>query len=136
MENYSPEQLSQPGKTRTLGLDYNIAGLLCYVPFGFILALIFLLANPKEVRFVRFHAVQSLLLVAVFAGLFIVLSVVGIVMGQIPVIGTLFALLMLPVSLLISVGALILMVVLILKAYGNQMWQLPIIGSQANRLSA
>jgi uncharacterized membrane protein len=127
---------SVPGKTRSLGLDYNIASLLCYVPFGFIPAFIFLLAKPKEIRFVRFHAVQSLLFIGTMIGLSIVLTILSAILSQIPVIGTVFALLMIPISLLISVGSLVLMVVLILKAYNNQMWQLPIIGQHANRLSA
>ena len=121
-------------KTQVLGLDNNIAGLLCYVPFGFIAAIIFLVAEPKENRFVRFHAIQSLLLIAAMVGLSIALSIVGAILGQIPAIGWVFALLMIPLSLLISLGGLVLMVLLIIKAYQYQMWKIPVIGDYAERM--
>ena|ERR1051326_5907700 len=134
--NYQPSQPPMLSKTQVLGLDYNIAGLLCYVPFGFIPAAIFLVTEPKQSRFVRFHAAQSLLLGAAFVGLGIVLGIINSIMMHVPVIGLAFALLMIPVSLLIFLGGLILMVVLIMKAYQNQMWQLPVIGRYAQDISS
>jgi uncharacterized membrane protein len=131
---YPPQPPALRGKTQVLGLDYNIAGLLCYVPFGFIPAIVFLATEPKESRFVRFHAIQSLLLIAAMVGLSIALSIVGAILGQIPVIGWVFALLMIPLSLIISFGGLALMVLLIIKAYQNQMWKIPYIGNYAESL--
>src|SRR6185369_16807433 len=131
---YQPQPPARQGKTQVLGLDYNIAGLLCYIPFGFIAAIVFLLTEPKENRFVRFHAIQSLLFGGVMVALSIVLQIVGLIMSHVPVIGGVFALLMIPVSIIIFFGSLALMVVLILKAYQNQMWRIPIIGEYAERL--
>lgn len=136
----NPQQYSSPaamqGKTQTLGLDFNIAGLLCYVPFGFIPAIIFLLNEPKESRFVRFHAMQSLLFAAAVFVVSIVLTILGTIAGFIPVVGWLFALLLIPIFLIISLGALALSILLIIKAYNYQMWRLPVIGQQAEKLSA
>jgi uncharacterized membrane protein len=127
---------TKQGKTQVFNLDYNIAGMLCYVPFGFIVAIVLLLTEPKESRFARFHAIQSLLLIAAVMALSTLLSIIGAIAGQIPIIGFVFALLMIPLSLLITVGSIALMVLLIIKAYQNQMWKIPVIGSYAERLAS
>jgi uncharacterized membrane protein len=131
---YQPQQPVQRGKTQTLGLDFNVAGLLCYVPFGFILAIIFLTSEPKEHRFVRFHSFQSLLLAATAIGFSIIFTIVGSILGHIPVIGWLFLLLLIPISLLVSLGFLVMAVMAIIKAYQYEMWKMPIIGNHAERL--
>jgi uncharacterized membrane protein len=132
---YPPPLPTRQGKTQVLQLDYNIAGLLCYVPFGFIAAIVFLLTEPKENRFVRFHAIQSLLFLAAVVALGSVLNVFGFILGQVPFLGWIFTLIMIPLSLLISFGSLALMVFLIVKAYQYQMWQIPFIGPYADRIA-
>ena len=47
----------------SIGLDENVAGLLCYV-LGWISGIIFLLIEPKN-NFVRFHAIQSIVVFAI-----------------------------------------------------------------------
>jgi uncharacterized membrane protein len=131
---YQVPQPYKTGKTQVLGLDYNIAGMLCYIPFGFIAAIIFLATEPKESRFVRFHAIQSLLLTVSIVVLSTVLNVLGQIMSNIPVIGWVFSLALIPVYLLISFGGLALMIVMIIKAYQNQMWRIPVIGSYTEKL--
>ena len=108
----------------------NVAGLLCYA-FGIISAVIFLVIDPyKNIRFVRFHAFQSLFYsLACFA--------VVIVWGQI-IVGMLFAggglaglgmfgLLYALVRLAMFGGWIFLMI----KAYNNEEFRLPIIGDLA-----
>jgi uncharacterized membrane protein len=59
------------GKTKTGALDFKLAAAACYLPVSFIhlvAAGVFLATEPKEHRFVRFHAVQSLILAAIFLG--------------------------------------------------------------------
>jgi uncharacterized membrane protein len=63
----------EPKKTAT-GLEENVAGLLCYV-LGWITGIVFLLLEPNN-KFVRFHAIQSII---VFGGL----SVAGIVISAV-----------------------------------------------------
>jgi len=65
-------------KKKSLGMDENIAGLLCYVA-GWISGLVFFLLE-KENKFVRFHALQS---IYTFLGL----TVAMFVMSFIPIIG-------------------------------------------------
>jgi len=103
-------------KTST-GLTENIAGLLCYV-LGWISGLIFFLIE-KENKFVRFHALQSIIV-------FGVLTVACIVFGWIPFIG-------LVVNSLIGVLALILWIVLMIKAYQGEKYKLPWAGNLAEK---
>ena len=103
-------------KTST-GLEANVAGLLCYV-LGWISGLVFILIE-KENKFVRFHAMQSIIV-------FGVLSVASIVLGWIPLLGWV-------ISLLLSVLGLVLWIVLMVKAYQGEKYKLPWAGDLAEK---
>jgi len=103
-------------KTST-GLEANVAGLLCYV-LGWISGLVFILIE-KENKFVRFHAMQSIIV-------FGVLSVASIVLGWIPVLN-------LVIVPLISVLGLVLWIVLMIKAYQGDKYKLPWAGDLAEK---
>ena len=66
----------------SMGLEPNLAGLLCYV-LGWITGFIFFILE-KENQFVRFHAMQS---IVVFGAL----TVVNIVLSFIPFVGWVIA---------------------------------------------
>ena len=57
------------GKT-SLGMEQNLEGLLCYV-IGWITGIIFLLLE-KDNKFVRFHAVQSIVIFGAFTVVIII----------------------------------------------------------------
>jgi uncharacterized membrane protein len=142
MQNPPPVQTSsqppvQTAKSST-GLDENVAALLSYV-FGWITGLIFMLLE-KESRFVRFHAVQALILGIiglVFSfGSWIIWFAVVIIASQLPdLVATLFmgvvGLIMFVLVLAIFVGWVICMV----KAYQHQYFKLPVIGNLAEKYS-
>jgi uncharacterized membrane protein len=66
-------------ETKTaLGINENMEGLLCYV-LGFITGILFLVLE-KDNKFVRFHAMQSIVT-------FLVLFVISMVFGIIPFLG-------------------------------------------------
>lgn len=70
------------GKTKTGAVDFKMAAAACYLPISFlhlIAAGLFLATEPKEHRFVRFHAVQSVLLFAFFMGGSLALVIGGMV---------------------------------------------------------
>ena len=74
---------STPGGAKTnLGLEPNVAGLLCYVPccVGLVFSVVAAIVE-KQSRFVRFHAFQSLLLHAVAIVLGIGINVLQVVLG-------------------------------------------------------
>jgi uncharacterized membrane protein len=106
-------------KTST-GLEDNIAGLLCYI-VGWVSGLIFLLIETEN-KFVRFHAIQSIIV-------FGVLNIIIILFGWIPVFG-------LVVSSLTGGLAFVLWVVLMYKAYQGTMYRLPITGELAEKWSS
>ena len=103
-------------KTST-GLAENVAGLLCYV-LGWISGLVFILIE-QENKFVRFHAMQSIIV-------FGAITVVGIILGWIPVIGTILG------GLLWLLG-LVLWIVLMVKAYQGTRYKLPWSGDLAEK---
>ena len=103
-------------KTST-GLEANVAGLLCYVA-GWISGLVFILIE-KENKFVRFHAMQSIIV-------FGVLSVASIVLGWIPLLNVV-------IVPLISVLGLVLWIVLMVKAYQGEKYKLPWAGDLAEK---
>ena len=105
-------------KTST-GLEENVAGLLCYV-LGWITGLVFFLIE-KENKFVRFHALQSIIV-------FGILSIAGIVIGWIPIIGGI-------IGALIGLLSLVLWIILMIKAYQGEKFKLPWAGDLAEKNS-
>jgi uncharacterized membrane protein len=110
-------------------MSNNVAGLLCYV-FGWITGLIFLLIEPyKNDKFVRFHAFQSIFFNVATIGVYIALAIFGAILGF--VTKGLSIVLMGPLFMLLWLAVLVTWVVLLVKAYGNQTFKLPIIGDLA-----
>ena len=103
----------------TINLEPNIAGLLCYV-LGWISGIVFLILEQKN-RFVRFHAIQSII---VFGSL----NLAGTILGHIPWIGPFF-------GAVIGVLAFVLWIVLMVKAYHNQLYKIPLAGGLAEKYS-
>jgi uncharacterized membrane protein len=106
------------------GLADTVAGALAY--FTFVPAIIFLVVEPyNRNRFIRFHAFQCLFLTAA-------LFAVGIALGILTMIPFL-VIITLPLHYLIWLGTLILVLILMLKAYQGQMFKLPVIGDMAEQ---
>ena len=106
------------GKT-SLGMEANVAALLSYL-LGFITGIIFYVLE-KENKFVRFHAMQS---IVTFGALF----VLAVVIGLIPSLG--WALVN-----LIWIVQIVLWIILMLKAYQGELFKLPIAGDIAEKNS-
>ncbi len=104
------------GKT-TSGMQPNMAAMLCYL-FGFVTGLIFYLTE-KENKFVRFHAMQSIIV-------FGFLCVLQVMLSFIPIFGWG----LLP---LISLASLVVWIVLMIKAYQGEKIKLPIAGDMAEK---
>ncbi len=112
MTNQTPPSNTQENTPTTK--EGNTKALLTYV-FGWITGLIFLLTE-KDDQFIRFHAAQS---VIVFGGLNIITFI--------PILGALLSILIMPL-------ALILWILLMVKAYQNEKFMLPMIGEWAEQL--
>jgi uncharacterized membrane protein len=100
------------------GLDENVAGALTYA-LGWITGAAFLLTEPSN-KFVRFHAVQSII---VFGGL----SIIWFVALSIPFLGWLIALVILPPL------SVVLWLLVIFKAYQGERFKLPFAGDIADQ---
>ena len=120
-----------PGKTQ-LGLEPNVAGLLCYMPLcciGFVFSIVAIIVE-KQNRFLKFHAFQSLLLGGAGLVVFGVVWVLSFVAGMVAaVLGLLVSLVM----LLVGLALLALCVFLMIKAYNNEEYALPVIGEMAKK---
>ncbi len=97
----------------------NVEALLCYVG-GWISGIVFLVLEQKS-RYIRFHAIQSIVV-------FGVLTLAGVILGSIPVIGVGF-------RWAIWVTGFILWIILMLKAYAGEYYKMPGAGNFAERLA-
>ena len=143
MQNPPPGQYgysapSGTGEKSSTGLDANIAALLAYL-FGLLSGVIFYVIE-KNSRFVRFHAMQSILfnaLVAVvFIGLSVVLSIFTMILANISgalagIVGILSLLIWLVLIVAVFVG----FIMCLIKAYHGQMYKLPFIGDMAEKFA-
>ena len=124
------------------GLEPNIAAALSYI---WIVGVIFYLLE-KENRFIRFHAMQSILFGIANSVLMMVLVVVAMILTFISIgtsaavggaVGSLMGLLVWVIWMLFWLIAMALFVGLIfaaVKAYQGQMFKLPIIGNMAEKI--
>lgn len=101
------------GKSST-GLDANVAALICYL-VGFLSGLVFFLIE-KENKFVRFHALQSLITFLAFAVVNVLISALVFTELAVPVL---------------SVAELVLWIFLMVKAYQGEQFKLPVVGDLA-----
>src|SRR4030095_16300346 len=128
-----------PGQQSSIGLAPNVAGALSYI---WIVGLVFFFIE-KENKFIRFHAMQSVLYGAAWMVLMIVLAIVGAIIGIIfgvaaqaagdaggciSVVVSLISALIWLVIPLIWLGGLIFGAI---KAYQNSIFKFPIIGHMA-----
>ena len=102
---------TKKAKTVVFGLEENAGGAVAYI-FGWVTGLVFLLME-KENKFVRFHAMQSLIF---FAGLQIMLMTPLVV----------FLPLMAPLAFVVWL-------VCIFKAYNGEEFELPVVGQFARK---
>ncbi len=118
-EKIEREKLTELGSTST-GLSPNTAGLLCYVG-GWISGVIFLVLEQRN-KFVRFHAIQSIIT-------FGTITVAGILLGLIPVVGVAF-------SSIIGIVGFIVWIIMMVKASSGEWYRLPWAGDAAEKIVA
>jgi uncharacterized membrane protein len=118
-EKIEREKLTAPAGTST-GLSPNVAGLLCYVA-GWITGIIFLVLEQRN-KFVRFHAAQSIVT-------FGTITVAGIVLGLIPMVGVAF-------SSIIGIIGFIVWIIMMVKASNGEWYKLPWAGDVAEKMVA
>jgi uncharacterized membrane protein len=139
----------QDDKTKVGGLTFNVAAMLCYLPsclccINLIPCILWLATEPKTSRFVRFHALQGLLLWGIYFVVSLVLNILGRVLGagaavtSDDVSGFAFAggsAIIGLIGLLVGLVFLVIHIMGMVKANQGQMWKLPVIGDIAEKNS-
>jgi uncharacterized membrane protein len=97
------------------GVDENVAGALCY-SLGWVTGVVFYLTEPHN-AFVRFHAVQAMLVFGIACVAFILCL-------SIPLLGWVL-------SIFVFYGSAVLWLLLMFKAYQGERFKLPIVGAMA-----
>ncbi len=122
-----PEMGGRSTTKTSSGLSENTKGMLCYL-FGWLGGIVFLLIE-KENKFVRFHAIQSVIT-------FLILMILSIAVQPTSYYdqfsGT-YRYSDATLSYFVSLLTLILWVVLMYKAYQGEKFKLPIIGDFAEK---
>ena len=120
-----------------LGMDGNVTALIGYLIGIVALVLIFI---EKENKFVRYHAIQSVLWTALcLIGIFIIAivgSILALILAQISpglaaIVGILFFILYFAILIAIVGGH----IYGAIKAYGGAMFKLPVVGNFAEKWS-
>jgi uncharacterized membrane protein len=120
---------SSASSSTSTGLPANVAGALAYV-LGPITGVIFYVLE-KDNRFVRFHAAQSIVVSLAMFVISFVLGILGVVIGAVPLIGWLVAMLL---SFGISIVSFGLWLLLMWQAFQGKEWEVPFAGVFARRM--
>ena len=102
----------------------KIFNILSYIPLLFIISLFIPQKNDADVKF---HCGQGMLLTILDIVAGVLFSVLGIVLGWIPLIGTIISI----ISSLVGIVVLILMIIGIINAATDKQAPLPVIGQFA-----
>ena len=120
-----------PAGPTNLGVAPNVGGLLCYLPccIGLIFSIVVAIVE-KQSRFLRFHAFQSLFFHAAMIVLGIGFQILNLVIGMISgVLALIFSIVVMLLGLVFLAAQILLMV----KAYNNEEYELPTLGQMARK---
>lgn len=119
------QQLDKENKKTSLGLNENIEGALCY-SFGFVTGIIFLFLDEDN-KFVKFHAIQSIIT-------FLPLFIIYIVITFLPMIGLIMDMMYWPIIVpIFTIIIVIFWVFMMYKAFIGERYKLPIAGDFAEK---
>jgi len=129
MPDEAPPPPSDAGPKST-GLPSNIAAALACIPL--IGGIVFYVLEKQD-SFVRFYAMQSIILGGVFLLCWIVYSIAFAILTPIPAIGFVFLVVLNVLWALIRVAVLVLFIITVVKAFTNVRWDIPYIGPIARK---
>ena len=139
--NYGTPDTATPQNKTGTGLDANVAAAISYF---WIIGVIFFFLE-KDNRFVRLHAMQSILFGVAWSAIMIVLVIIGMIFTVIgaamstagDAAGALFSLLIWLVWMLVwlvSIGLFVVLILTAVKAYQHRWAKIPIIGNMAEKI--
>jgi uncharacterized membrane protein len=135
LEPTPPPPASGPGpelgpKSPSTGLPSNVAAALACIPL--IGGIIFYIVEKHD-GFVRFYAMQSIILGAAWLVFYIAALIVHGVFNAIPAIGGILVFFWQIVVALVDIVFLVLWIVAMVKAFINVRWEIPYIGPIARK---
>jgi uncharacterized membrane protein len=110
----------------SMGLEQPVAAMLAYM-FGWVSGLVFFFVEKRN-RYVRFAAMQSIILGAAWFTVWLTLFILTFI----PWIGILFGIL----NALVAIGMVVLLVFLIVFGFQDKKMILPVIGEMAERIAS
>jgi uncharacterized membrane protein len=110
----------------SMNMEPNVAAGVSYI-LGWVTGLIFFLVE-KQNRFVRFHAMQSIILSVAATVLSIILNVFSLALA-VTALGCLF----IPLLSLVGIAFFVLWLICMINAFQGKYFKLPIIGDMAER---
>lgn len=143
MEN----KIYEPHKSSIGGLDANLMALIAYLGgavLGFIpgvkyvafLVPIIIYLIEKDSQFVKFHAMQSILLSVVGVVLSIIIAIISAIVISVNVyagIGAAYALIV--IAWIITIVFLVFFIIAAIKAYKYELYKMPLIGKWAEKIA-
>jgi len=121
--------MSPPGETGSKIMDTNVVGALTYLA-GFLTGIIFLVTDPyKSNSFVRFHAFQSIFFNVAWIGFWMIWMILSAVLT--PLTAGIFGLIALPLMLIFTLTGFGIWIFLMVQAYQQRLFKLPIVGRLA-----
>ncbi|MEY2556096.1 MAG: hypothetical protein QOF93_1240 [Verrucomicrobiota bacterium] len=115
---------------KSTGLPSNIAAALACIPL--IGGLVFYVLEKHD-QFVRFYAMQSIILGGVFVLCWIVYSILFGILSSIPAIGFVFGIILSVAWALIRVAFVVLWIIATVKAFTGVRWDIPYVGPVARK---
>lgn len=117
--------IGENATSSTTGLPSNVAAALACIPL--IGGIIFYILEKRD-QFVRFYAMQSI----IFGGAWIIFSIIWnilfAVLAHIPVLGWLFGLILWIIWAVWNIGAVVVWIIAMIKAFSGVRWDIPYIG--------
>jgi uncharacterized membrane protein len=137
MDSYDSDKILPLTTVTKLGLKTNKAALLCYVPlFGvnLVAPAVWLISEPKNNYFLRFHSTQALVLASGYVVLAFAIGFLATVFSIIPLLGHLVAGVLGLLGLLALGSFIITNCFLMYAGYNNRLVKLPLIGEVADKV--
>jgi uncharacterized membrane protein len=123
------------GRTKTLELEYNVAGLLCYVPvfpINVIFSVLWMATEPEDSRFLRFCAAQSLVLSGLWIAIAFVLWLTMWIFNVLPFLRLVSSAIGFSYGI-IFLAYLVTNIWVMVKAHSGKTCEIPIIGPYAQK---
>ena len=105
--------------------------LLCYIA-GWVTGIVFYIIE-KDNRNVKFSAMQSIVVFGGLTALMIVISILSMILGNIPVVGHILGILLWIVSSLCGLGGFVLWIILVVKSLQGEVYKVPFAGEMAEK---